>query len=293
MHNLFKKRFFDINPLIILLKKLLIMKTIYSVILVFLVTQISYSQILNYNLNDVVNDFTVTDIHGESHNLYAYTASGKYVYIDFSFVACGPCQGFAPKFNEFYDKYGCNEGDVICISMFGLASQNDNDVDVQGFEDTYGGSFNHGPAVSMDGGAGPVDSDFNPSAYPTICLINPDNEIIELDIWPVDTIADLEATFPSDFNPSPMSCSSASTSDFAQESIFSIYPNPYDGELVSVKLINSDTAEVTIHNILGGKVFAYQMTSSKQTINTNLTTGTYFVTIQTNTGSETRKLIVN
>ena len=269
------------------------MKKIYSFFLVLLITQISYSQIQGYSVGDVVTDFTVTDIHGETLNLYTYTAAGKYVFIDFSFVACGPCQQTAPIFNEFYDKYGCNNGEVICMSMFGLASQNDTNADVEGFENTFGGSFNHAPAVSMEGGAGPVDLDFSPYAYPTICLINPDNEIIELDIWPVDTIADLEAKFPADFNPTPMSCSGASTSDFAQESIFSIYPNPFDGELVSVKLMNSDTAEVTIHNILGGKVFSYQMTSTKQTINTNLTTGTYFVTIQTNTGSETRKLIVN
>lgn len=185
------------------------MKAIYSVLLILFAIQVSDAQIQGYNLNDVVSDFTVTDIHGESHNLYSYTSAGKYVYIDFSFVNCGPCQGFAPKFNEFYDKYGCNAGDVVCMSMFGLASQNDTNADVEGFENTYGGPFNHVPAVSMEGGAGPVDLDFNPAAYPTICLINPDNEILELDIWPVDTIADLEATFPTGFNPTPMSCAAA------------------------------------------------------------------------------------
>lgn len=266
------------------------MKTIYSVILFLFITQISYSQIQGYSVGDVVDDFTVTDIHGETLNLYTYTAAGKYVFIDFSFVTCPPCQQTAPIFNEFFDKYGCNNGEVICMSIFGT-SYNDTDADVEGFENTYGGTFNHAPAASIEGGAGPVDTNFNPSQYPTVCLINPNNEILELDIWPISSIADLEAVFPADFNPTPMSCSGASTNDFEQASIFSIYPNPYNGQEVSIKLMDSKSAEVTIYNILGAKVFSYQMTSSKQTINTDFNTGTYFVTIQTNTGSETRKLI--
>ena len=89
------------------------MKIVYSIILLLFVSQVSNAQIQGYALNDVVNDFTVTDIHGGTHTLYDYTSAGKYVYIDFSFVACVPCQGFAPKFNEFYDKYGCNEGPPV------------------------------------------------------------------------------------------------------------------------------------------------------------------------------------
>jgi len=238
------------------------MKAIYSIFLLLFIVQVSDAQIQGYNLNDVVSDFTVTDIHGNTHNLYSYTSAGKYVYVDFSFVACPPCQSTAPIFNEFYDKYGCNAGEVVCMSMFGLAAQNDTDADVQGFEDMYGGPFNHAPAISIEGGAGPVDADFNPFQYPTICLINPDNEIIELDIWPISTIADLEATFPSGFNPSPMTCS-LGINDIEEASLFSIYPNPSDGKEVSIVLDNSDHALVTIYNILGGKVFETQITSNK------------------------------
>lgn len=193
------------------------MKAFYSIILLLFISQISTAQIQGYALNDVVSDFTVTDIHGEEHNLYSYTAAGKYVFIDFSFVNCPPCQATAPIFNEFYDKYGCNDGDLVCMSMFGLASQNDTNADVEGFENTYGGTFNHAPAVSIEGGAGPVDLDFSPYQYPTVCLVNPDNEIIELDIWPISSIGDLEATFPTGFDPSPMSCTAVGNFTVATE----------------------------------------------------------------------------
>ena len=121
----------------------------------------------------------MTDTHGVEHNLYSYTAQGKYVFLDFFFDTCPPCQGMAPTWNEFYDKYGCNEGDVICITM---NNGSDSDAEVEAYENTYGGSFNHSPAVSADGGAGAVNTNFNPTAYPTVCLINPTNQIIELDI---------------------------------------------------------------------------------------------------------------
>ncbi|MEM0519437.1 TlpA family protein disulfide reductase [Aequorivita flava] len=75
------------------------------------------AQVNNYSVGDVVDDFTVTDIDGVEHNLYSITAQGKYVWLDFFFADCVPCQQTAPIFNEFFDKYGCNEGLVFCLSI--------------------------------------------------------------------------------------------------------------------------------------------------------------------------------
>ncbi len=267
------------------------MKNIYLILILIYSTFTSQAQIQGYGLNDVVDDFTVTDIHGDEHNLYTYTAEGKYIFIDFSFTTCGPCQLTAPIFNEFYDKYGCNSGDIICLSIFGI--NNDHDTDVEAFENAYGGSFNHAPAVSIDGGATPVDSNFNPYQYPTVCLINPNNQIIELDIWPIGDIDDLEATFPVDFNPEIIDCSTIGINDLEQTALFSIYPNPFDGKQFTIKLNNSNFADVSIHNILGEKIHSLVVTETTQIINTNLITGTYFVTVQTIDRTTTHKLIVN
>ena len=36
-------------------------------------------------------DFTVTDTHGEEHNLYSYLENGKVVVLDFFYTTCTPC----------------------------------------------------------------------------------------------------------------------------------------------------------------------------------------------------------
>jgi thiol-disulfide isomerase/thioredoxin len=76
--------------------------------LMLLFTTLIFAQTTNYNVGDIVDDFTVTDIYGVEHNLYEYTDAGKHIYLDFFFDTCGPCQTWQPTFSEFYDKYGCN-----------------------------------------------------------------------------------------------------------------------------------------------------------------------------------------
>ena len=41
----------------------------------------------------------------------------------------------------------------------------DDDAYVESFMTNYGGSFEHAPAISGDGGAGAVNTVFNPSGY--------------------------------------------------------------------------------------------------------------------------------
>ncbi len=251
----------------------------------------SQAQIQNYNLGDVVDDFTVTDTEGNQHNLYSLTSQGKYVFVDFFFVDCPPCQQTTPIFNELHDKYGCNEGDVFCISV---NTGQDNDAQVIQFEDTYGGDFNHAPAVSGDGGSAAVDSNFNPVAYPTYCLINPNNEIINLDIWPLTGVETFEATFPSGFEPPAMECSVLGLEEAILEDAFRMYPNPSNTGSVNLTIgIQFDSAEVTIYNVLGAAVFTTQLTSNDFQMNTsNLPSGMYLVNLQTENAQTTKSLII-
>lgn len=259
----------------------------------FLFSFAVFAQIQGYNLNDTVDDFTVTDTNGNVHNLYTYTSEGKYVFIDFSFTTCGPCQATAPIFNEFHDKYGCNNpmGEIVCLAMFGV-KLDDHDAEVMAFEETYGGSFSHAPTVSVDGGATPVDSDFNPAAYPTICLIDPDNKIINLDIWPVNTVADFEAAFPADFDPEPIPCN-LSVSDQDYFSKFVISPNPLDkGDMLNLRLDLEGDFEMNIFNLLGEKIFHNNLTSNVNQLNVNLNPGTYLINVKNSKINITKKLIV-
>ena len=77
------------------------------------------AQIQNYSVGATVNDFTVTDIDGNSHTLSDYTSAGKWVVLDFFFVDCPPCQATVQYFNELHEKYGCNEGDLVYDCFMG------------------------------------------------------------------------------------------------------------------------------------------------------------------------------
>lgn len=215
-------------------------------------SSIGFGQVTAYSIGATVDDFTVTDTEGNTHNLYTITASGKHVVLDFFFDTCPPCQTTTPIFNEAHDKYGCNDGDIYFIS---INNGTDTDAEVETFEAAYGGSFNHAPAVSNDGGGGTVNSAFGVSAFPTYCIIGPDNKMIDNDIWPF-SMADLEATFPSGFNPSIQACSTAGIEENKLTGL-SIYPNPTQSELnIRFDAAVSETATIQIINLLGEVVLS-------------------------------------
>jgi len=254
-------------------------------VLLFLDTR---AQINNYEIGDTVNDFSVVDVYGNLHNLYTYTAQGKYVFIDFFYAACGGCQNFVPVFNEFYDKYGCNEGEVVCIA---INSGEDNNQTVIEFENTYGGTFNHAPAVSRDGGSNDVNVDFDPIYYPACVIIGPDNTVVNDNVNPIDVLADLEAAFPVGFDPQPMACS-LSIDDLSSEPMFSIFPNPSNGRELSLKTYKVTNATISIFNVLGEKVFHKELNGNIEQIFPNLNPGSFFVKLQTSSGNRTYKLLV-
>jgi len=133
------------------------------------------------NLTTAV-DFTVTDIHGNTHNLFNYLDNGKHVIIDFFFTTCGPCIASVPTLNQAYTDYGCNTGQVVFISI----DYGDSDAEVLQYENSYGGLL---PSVSgNDGGGNAVVSSYGIGAYPTVVLIAPDRTILEQDIYPVSNI---------------------------------------------------------------------------------------------------------
>jgi thiol-disulfide isomerase/thioredoxin len=266
------------------------MKKITLLLALLGVTFTGFTQVNNYNLGDVVDDFTVTDTEGNEHNLYSITAQGKYVFLDFFFVDCGPCQTWQPTFSELHDKYGCNEGEVYCLS---INRGNDTDEDVIAYEEMYGGPFNHAPAASMDGGSGAVDNNFGVSAYPTFCLINPNNEIINLDIWPLSGVETFEATFPTGFEPEPASCNVLNIGGAESVFNFAIYPNPVaPNALIQISLSQVTKGMVTLYGISGQKLYNGAFEGQEISLDVKLSSGTYFVAIDSELGSSNRSVIV-
>ncbi|MFM7661322.1 MAG: redoxin domain-containing protein, partial [Bacteroidota bacterium] len=58
----------------------------------------------------VVNNFTLTDINGNSHSLFDYLDAGKTVVIDVSATWCPPCWSYhnTGALNDFYNAHGPN-----------------------------------------------------------------------------------------------------------------------------------------------------------------------------------------
>lgn len=254
--------------------------------LLLLVVAAANAQVGNYNVGDVVDDFTVTDTDGVEHNLYTITAQGKYVWLDFFFVDCGPCRNSAPTFNEFYDKYGCNEGDVYALS---INLGNDDDTYVEWYEQQFGGPFNHAPAASGEGGAGPVTSNFGINAFPTFCLIGPDNTLLEKDIWPLSGVETFEATFPTGFEPPVMACTLGLGDTTAFD--FSLYPTISDGNL-TIGLPNQMDSSVALYNTLGQQVFQHKYTERVINLNLQLSAGVYLVKVTADGNTMTKRIVL-
>ncbi|MGB6047775.1 MAG: T9SS type A sorting domain-containing protein [Flavobacteriales bacterium] len=219
-------------------------------ILTFLATSLFASaQANNYANGSTVANFTVTDINGNTHSLYDYTSQGKYVLLDFFFAACGPCQQTAPYFNQLHETYGCNSADLICLT---INNGNDNDAQVLAYENTYGGTYAHSPAVSNTGGGPAVTSTFGVGAFPTYCLIGPDNKMVKNDMWPISSMQSFVNYLPPAIQPA--ACAT-SVPEISGTRNISIYPSPSTG-VVTVELDGMGSGNVTLElfDMLGQQV---------------------------------------
>lgn len=166
-------------------------------------------------------DFTVTDIHGVEHTLFEYLDAGKYVCLDFLFTTCGPCQANQPYFTETYHNYGCNEGQVIFLSLETTVG----DAQTEAYEQTYGGENPPPIASCTDGGACAAASPYGISAFPTFILIAPDHSIVEQDMWPLSNGAATFTAYFDNYGLQQMECVMDVTESIATASL-SAFPNP-------------------------------------------------------------------
>jgi len=266
------------------------MKVLYTSILIFF----SFGL-----LAQMAPDFTVTDTHGNEHDLYAdYLDQGKTVVLDLFFVDCPPCNTLAPLLEPLYQEWGAGKADVQFIS---LTSQNgDNDSKVLGFEEMHGTTW---PAISAEGG-GPetqqpyTTGDWGPFiGYPTLIVISPDGTV-QFDIWIngnyPGTIDLLDESIESTGAAKPVS----SIDELENVESFYISPNPVSNlASLSIDLLNQEQTNITIYNNLGQlvkTVYAGAMPAGQNSINIDtkdLIVGTYFIKVSMSKSEETEMFI--
>jgi len=226
-------------------------------------------------------DFTATDINGVQHNLFSYLNNNKYVVIDFFYTTCVPCQQAAPKVQGAYEHFGCNESNVIFLSI----DRGDNNQEVQQFGQTYG---IHCPKISgVEGGGTDITTTYGITAFPTVIMIAPNKNIIEQDIWPIPDAAYLIGVI-SGHGGIPMACSSNINENQSTDNHNSayLYPNPNSGHFtLKLNLSEKSIIKLSINDISGKKVldFSDEYTlngSNESSINAEkLEKGYYFLNI--------------
>lgn len=245
----------------------------------------SHAQVEAYELGAVVNNFTATDTEGNTFDLYEQCDAGKYVFIKFYLSTCSYCQYITPFFNELNEKYGCDSGDLVCISVNGFT----NNAGVASFEAAYSGGFSHPTSISTDGGSVNIINRFNPNSYPTVCIIAPDRTIVNLNIWPISGLEDLENAFPVGFNPNQQDC--ALNQEEWQNTDAWVITNPIKNQILRINAIHEEMVKIQIFNLQGSLVQEFD-TNTNLDSHIDLNSGIYFLHIRSETKINLHQIIV-
>ena len=226
----------------------------------------SMAQALAYPNGSTVANFELTDVNNITYSLDEIAASGKWMLIEAFAAPAEVCRDYSPLVNEFYDKHGCNAGDVFVISVSGYVE--DGNAEVIAYDEAYGGSFHHSPIVpGKDGdnesGINFIDQ-FGILGAPTFVLIDPDKKMAENDAFPVfGTADDFSLYFYIGEAPADMACSFAGIEDNEIITDFLTYPNPAIESLtVEYNAAINDHAIFEVINVLGEVLISTEMNQS-------------------------------
>ena len=213
------------------------------------------------NLTEAV-DFTVTDCHGQTYNLFEILDRGQAVFIDFFFYSCGQCQVISPYITGSYTQMGCNMHDVFYIEI----SYIDNDAVCQQWANQYGVEF---PTVGKDGGGNEVFDLYGIIGCPTLVLIMPDRSIAIqglLQLYPMSVQDVVSAMQQNGLH--PHDCTGTLTVNPQTIHIFNDGETYEPGQLT---ISNMTTEDVTVNAFTADPIFALQCLYEGQDVTEGMT----------------------
>jgi plastocyanin len=146
------------------------MKKILTLILICFISSAN-AQTGMLNGTGYAPDISVSDINGNTHNLYSYLNSNKVVVLELMSTSCGYCQQYAAGTENSYQVYGPNGLDVAkFIALEVNAATSDNDL--ANFATTYGVSF------PMCNGISPSTINYQLYYIPSYYVIYPDSSYV-------------------------------------------------------------------------------------------------------------------
>ncbi len=116
---------------------------------------------------DIAPDFTLTDLNGDTYNLYDELDLGKTVLVEFFATDCGYCHGYAPLVEELWQTNGA-DGETLWI--WSIEAAGANDVLIQEFIDQHSST---NPFFSTKGNRAVVDA-YGVTWTPRFFVVCPD-----------------------------------------------------------------------------------------------------------------------
>ncbi len=255
-----------------------------------------------------VPNFNVTDINGNTHDLYSYLNAGKTVYIDFFATWCNPCWNGIKKgdFEKVWNNHGLsgqngvlpstsNDVVVLMIECDTLTSDNQ----IRGIGGSTKGDWTQYatfPIINL-APSSTVKKDFNVIGYPSYRMICPNKASY---LIPQNT------TYPSLYTTLiPQNCGINVSTEFADNDndpfYFEVYPNPLNkGKALTIhsSLEINNPYSIIIHNVIGELITKEKNTthSSNQNFSmdvSGLPSGVYFISFESANIVRTQRLVIS
>ncbi len=233
-------------------------------------------------------DFTVTDLNGNSHNLYAYLDSGYTVYLDLMAAWCPPCWTYhtSGALHDLYMNYGPGTADnKVRVLMIESEATN---ATAQLYGTDGGGFFGSTQGDWVTGTPYPIADDasigdlYQISFYPNIFRVCPDHRVYDAG---TETAAVQWAA--------AQSCYATAVEEL-QGGASIARANMIEQGVLGVFAASGSLVDVRVHDNMGRQIAMSAARSSSTTIQTEgWAPGLYLVNVRTTKGAAQLKVLLD